>query len=1465
MLISTCRVAALLLTSVTLAAAMAGNRLGASPYYLNYGACPERCSISGPEPGNWSVYSDLVQLRNCQETMFYAFSLFDPIDDDSTTHRIHACTSFGPDFSLLPNSTTLQASASSPVNANYEIGWWKEGFGLASSGIRSLTKQARHYLTHGHGATDGPTIMFAQFGEATIGLYAGQGLESRILGSSALKIFEDNLTNLNVTAPALAMQLCGPDSGSEHSFGLMVTSNATFGPIQNAVQTWANGTCLSFSQSTNMTGEVLYTKPLDVLTDVKNSTKPEKPVSTSDQHGRRHQHLHVRAECKTTRVESGDSCAKLAKRCGISASDFTKYNSGSKFCAELVPKQYVCCSKGELPDLRPSKNKDGSCHAYKVDKGDNCASIAIENGLKIDDLEKFNKKTWGWAGCKRLFYKTVMCLSEGTPPFPDEIANAQCGPQKPGTKKTGDTTDISDLNPCPLNACCNIWGQCGITKEFCTDTNTGAPGTAKEGTNGCISNCGTKIVKSGGDGSIRIGYFQGYGMSRPCLYQDASQIDTSKYTHLHFAFGTLTKNFDVEVGDKLSQDQFREFASLSSVKKILSFGGWDFSANPATYSIFREGVKSANRLTMASKIAAFIIDNKPDGVDIDWEYPGAPDIPGIPPAEKDEGKNYLAFLVVLKNLLRGKSVSIAAPSSYWYLKQYPIKDIARVVDYIVYMTYDLHGQWDTENSFSQEGCALGNCLRSQVNLTETQYSLAMITKAGVPSNKVIVGVTSYGRSFKMAQAGCYGPDCFYTGSKMQSEAKKGKCTDTAGYIADAEIDEILKDKSRVVKHFVDSTSHSDILIYDDTEWVSYMSPSTKMAREAVYKAFGMGGTTDWAVDLQKYNDVPKPAKSWAIFKQDARGGENPRLDKTRTGKWTQLDCTSKYIDDITDYTATELWKGTGADDAWKDVLRIWREVDKGKRTFSHSVSRNLKVDSEPNCQSIATTDCNKRAECENGMNGPLSGPAGKFVWNSLVGIHKMYTDFHNDLYKAIAVISFSLDDFNNKFAPIPDPEDNKWLLVLIDLLTWGAGSVAAPFFNSVLRTMPFFHTKPNTLDNTKDTTMTLIGQSTTLAKDLLTTEGADWTVKKQDSFKSYMGQVLDGWGKLANASLVQLFNGSDSSIDVLSEVISDGKMLLDGKVSVDSQPNLNLQGDIEKSFYGFTIPTLWRISDTYAFVLDSGYDCLKEYPVKEYADKKTMDATSTCYEGRRYYLFHPKGDATECRNDCTTKDCQQTCKNNKFSTPPGIESLNGTAFGGITVKDLIAGSVRTYNHNGKKNSLDPLKPIASDLNKQDLLDVDITTPGIVRLPVCSPERAFQGWDKSSKGSSSFFPCDRIPGTKKCQESSFKDETSGTSPLADDCRTILKNIENDPNTMWTTQVLGKRHRTIVRYGTCALGVEATIGDGNVDFYVGGEDVQDFINTAIEKYSKDGKIGATGDVKCKGNSKEQPVHWAIYQNK
>jgi hypothetical protein len=69
------------------------------------------------------------------------------------------------------------------------------------------------------------------------------------------------------------------------------------------------------------------------------------------------------------------------------------------------------------------------------------------------------------------------------------------------------------------------------------------------------------------------------------------------------------------------------------------------------------------------------------------------DIPGTPPGLETDGPNYYKFLIVMRGqLAEGISLSIAAPASYWYLKAFPIDLMAKELDYIVFMTYDLHGE-----------------------------------------------------------------------------------------------------------------------------------------------------------------------------------------------------------------------------------------------------------------------------------------------------------------------------------------------------------------------------------------------------------------------------------------------------------------------------------------------------------------------------------------------------------------------------------------------------------------------------------------------------------------------------------------------------------------------------------------------------------------------------------------------------
>lgn len=341
---------------------------------------------------------------------------------------------------------------------------------------------------------------------------------------------------------------------------------------------------------------------------------------------------------------------------------------------------------------------------------------------------------------------------------------------------------------------------------------------------------------------------------------DASQLPSS-YSHVHFAFGQISSDFNVDLSGY--EDQFETFANLTYFKRIISFGGWSFSTSLDSYPIFRQGVTDANRLTFAQNVVAFVEQHNLDGVDFDWEYPGAPDIPGIPPGSATDGPNYLNFLTTLRGLLpSNKTISMAAPASYWYLKGFPIANMSEVLDYIVYMTYDLHGQWDWNNTFVNPGCADGNCLRSHVNLTETEYALAMITKAGVPANKVIVGIASYGRSFGMEDPSCTGPECLFTGPN--STATPGDCTATAGYISQAELSQFTSNSSlskRAVTSWYDSDSDSDMMTYGENTWVAYMSQDTKASRINLYSSLGFGGAVEWALDLITFVEGVTAAES----------------------------------------------------------------------------------------------------------------------------------------------------------------------------------------------------------------------------------------------------------------------------------------------------------------------------------------------------------------------------------------------------------------------------------------------------------------------------------------------------------------------------------------------------------------------------------------------------------------------------
>jgi hypothetical protein len=120
--------------------------------------------------------------------------------------------------------------------------------------------------------------------------------------------------------------------------------------------------------------------------------------------------------CSATQVVSADGCGSLAARCGISGAAFESYNLLPALCWTLQIGQHVCCLPGDLPDFRPQPNPDRTCETYTVQAGEWCALIASDHLITADDIENFNKPTWGWNGCQFMQVGQPICLNTGNPP-----------------------------------------------------------------------------------------------------------------------------------------------------------------------------------------------------------------------------------------------------------------------------------------------------------------------------------------------------------------------------------------------------------------------------------------------------------------------------------------------------------------------------------------------------------------------------------------------------------------------------------------------------------------------------------------------------------------------------------------------------------------------------------------------------------------------------------------------------------------------------------------------------------------------------------------------------------------------------------------------------------------------------------------------------------------------------------------
>lgn len=408
------------------------------------GPCPQSCSVSGLSPSNWTSYHSLVPIEHyCDEPVLFDFNVFNSLDSPTTHITLRSCTLEDAE-SAITNSSAAAASNSdcqgtTEQSVSLQLASWTSSTSTAATSASStastlLGALQTQILGTGLSCDDSdPTIMFATAGDVLAGIYIGQS----IVKTSILDTLATQLDSFDLGG-SLAAQICGAGYDSTYTVGLILDTTGDYSFVQSAVQSWVNASCITgFDSSMVKNVSISQTRPAAVLT----AERRQVQISERDHN-----------DCSYVLVVSGDSCASLEEECGITDEEFTEYNPSSDLCSTLAVGEIICCSAGSVPDLSPHENTDGTCYNYTIQSGDLCSTLASTYYITTDDIETWNSQTWGWMGCSDLQLGQVICLSTGDPPMP-AVADVSCGPQVAGTQRPSNWSDISRLNPCPLNAC----------------------------------------------------------------------------------------------------------------------------------------------------------------------------------------------------------------------------------------------------------------------------------------------------------------------------------------------------------------------------------------------------------------------------------------------------------------------------------------------------------------------------------------------------------------------------------------------------------------------------------------------------------------------------------------------------------------------------------------------------------------------------------------------------------------------------------------------------------------------------------------------------------------------------------------------------------------------------------------------------------------------------------------------------
>ncbi|XP_059291360.1 class V chitinase-like [Lycium ferocissimum] len=252
-----------------------------------------------------------------------------------------------------------------------------------------------------------------------------------------------------------------------------------------------------------------------------------------------------------------------------------------------------------------------------------------------------------------------------------------------------------------------------------------------------------------------------------------NNIDSTLFTHLFCAFADLNSQSNQLIIKPEDQDSFRQFTSTvqqknPSAKTLLSIGGGD-APNKRAYGVMARTPNSRKSFIDSSIRLARQLGFH--GLDLDWEYP--------------ESATDMTNFGILLNEWRtaintearnsGRAPLLLTAAVFYSPRvnnlDYPVPSVARNFDWINLMAYDFYApNWSASqtNSHAQ--------LFDPVNHVSGSDGITTWIQAGVPTQKLVLGIPFYGYAWQLVNANIHGLRAPASGKSSVSPNNEGSIT-----------------------------------------------------------------------------------------------------------------------------------------------------------------------------------------------------------------------------------------------------------------------------------------------------------------------------------------------------------------------------------------------------------------------------------------------------------------------------------------------------------------------------------------------------------------------------------------------------------------------------------------------------------------------------------------------------------------